>query len=157
MAGRKVASMAWRGANAVKRRFPRLHGFIKNLSGAQNVYSAIVAPLVPAPPVRDVSAMLHELRSAHLRTMPKVTGTMLSAGCAGTWYFNWIRDRAGHTGRHIGIEFYTPKPTDLPGNVEWIANTVGNMAEVKDGILSTCLFRPESGAPLARRGHRLFQ
>jgi hypothetical protein len=55
---------------------------------------------------------------------------MLSAGCAGTWYFEWIAKQTKHTGRHIGIEFYSPEPPDLPANVEWIANTVGNMGAV---------------------------
>jgi hypothetical protein len=80
--------------------------------------------------VFDISQLLHDARSACLRKMPKVQGTMLSAGCAGTWYFNWILERTGHTGRHIGIEFYTPKPDDLPANVQWIANTVGDMNAV---------------------------
>jgi SAM-dependent methyltransferase len=84
-------------------------------------------------PIQDISHLLHDSRSARLRKMPKFEGTMLSAGCAGTWYFNWIRERTGHVGRHIGIEFYSPKPTDLPANVEWIANTVGDMNAVASG------------------------
>lgn len=65
--------------------------------------------------------------------MPKVEGTLLSAGCSGSWYFDWISERTNHTSRHIGLEFYSPKPDSLPGNVEWIANTVGDMSGVKDG------------------------
>jgi Methyltransferase domain len=57
---------------------------------------------------------------------------MLSAGCAGLWYFDWIRKCTGHTSHHIGVEFYTPKPEGLPDNVDWIANTVGNMMGVRN-------------------------
>jgi len=64
--------------------------------------------------------------------MPTVDGTLLSAGCAGNWYFDWISERTGHKSRHIGIEYYSPKPDALPTNVEWIANTVGNMSAVED-------------------------
>jgi len=88
-------------------------------------------PVSYREPGRDVSDMLHQLRSAHLRTMPKISGTMLSVGCAGTWYFDWIRDQAGHIGHHIGLEYYSPKPDDLPEHVEWIANTAANMSAVK--------------------------
>jgi len=87
------------------------------------------APEVHFP---DISNVLHDSRSAFLRAMPRVSGTIMSAGCAGTWYFNWVASRTKHTGRHIGIEFYSPKPDDLPKNVDWIVNTVGNMEGVKD-------------------------
>jgi hypothetical protein len=81
--------------------------------------------------VKDINHLLHDLRSAHLRRMPRAD-VMLSAGCAGAWYFEWIAKQTRHTGRHIGIEFYSPEPPDLPANVEWIANTVGNMSAVAD-------------------------
>jgi hypothetical protein len=80
----------------------------------------------------DISHVLHDSRSAFLRAMPRVYGTIMSAGCAGTWYFNWVASRTTHAGRHIGIEFYSPKPDDLPKNVDWIVNTVGNMEGVKN-------------------------
>jgi SAM-dependent methyltransferase len=78
----------------------------------------------------DINHALHDARSARLRKLPPFFGTVLSAGCAGTWYFDWIAQQTGHTGRHIGIEFYGSKPTDLPANVEWIANTAGDMNSV---------------------------
>jgi SAM-dependent methyltransferase len=83
-------------------------------------------------PIKDISHFLHDCRSSYLRSMPRVDGVMLSAGCAGKWYFDWIADKTGHRARHIGIEFFTPKPGDLPSNVDWIANTVG----VMDGVES---------------------
>jgi len=69
--------------------------------------------------------------------MPRNAGrpveVMLSAGCAGGWYFDWIAQRYGAVGRHIGIEFYTPRPAELPANVEWIANTCADMSDVATG------------------------
>lgn len=78
-------------------------------------------------PIKDINHLLHDLRSAHLRRLPEISGSMISAGCAGTWYFDWIAKQTGFTGRHVGIEYYTLKPHDLPTNVEWIENTVGDM------------------------------
>ena len=119
-----------RGLSAnVKRFSPGLHSRIKDWSAVRAAYVHVLSP-ISGP---DMSVTLHALRSAHLRSMPKVKGALLSAGCAGTWYFDWIKDRTGHSGRHIGIEYYTPKPHDLPAGVEWIANTVGNMSAVGDG------------------------
>jgi hypothetical protein len=83
-------------------------------------------------PEIDFNKLLHGCRSALLRAMPKVSGTMLSAGCSGRWYFDWIAERTGHVGRHIGIELFSPKPDDLPANVEWIPNSVADMHGVPD-------------------------
>jgi SAM-dependent methyltransferase len=80
----------------------------------------------------DINHTLHDSRSARLRRLPPFSGTMLSAGCAGRWYFDWIAQRTGHSGPHIGIEFYNPMPADLPDNVKWIANTAGDMHAVAD-------------------------
>src|SRR5262245_61892225 len=64
----------------------------------------------PPPAGLDFNELLHGCRSACLRAMPKVSGTMLSAGCSGRWYFDWIAERTGHSGRHIGVELYSPRP-----------------------------------------------
>ena len=79
----------------------------------------------------DFNIMLHDERTRCLRSLPKFSGTVLSAGCAGTWYFNWFEDCTGHSGKHIGIELYSQKPADLPANVEWTANSVGDMCDVE--------------------------
>jgi hypothetical protein len=80
-----------------------------------------------ALPEINFHELLHGCRSALLRKMPKISGTMLSAGCSGRWYFDWIAECTGHRGPHIGIELYSPKPADLPTNVKWIANSVSDM------------------------------
>jgi hypothetical protein len=76
---------------------------------------------------------IHALRTFELRRSPKVgVRTLLSAGCSGLWYFDWIAENFGRVARHIGVEFYSPKPDGLPANVEWISNTVGDMSAVED-------------------------
>jgi SAM-dependent methyltransferase len=86
-----------------------------------------------AAPAQDVSVLLHHARSARLRQMPPGARTMLSAGCSGAWYFDWIARCYGPVERHLGIEFYMPKPDALPPNVEWIANTASDMSAVATG------------------------
>ena len=91
-----------------------------------------VVAAAPAPPPLDISLMLHQSRSVLLRDMPPGARRLLSAGCAGTWYFDWVEHCYGRVAEHIGIEFYSERPHDLPANVTWIANTASNMEAVPD-------------------------
>lgn len=92
-----------------------------------------MVPPLPAPPTPvDVNMLLHRSRGALLRQMPVGAERLLSAGCAGLWYFEWVSQCYGPVQEHWGIEFYTPKPEGLPSNVTWIANTAGNMEAVGD-------------------------
>jgi len=75
----------------------------------------------------DINEILHAGRGAYLRTMPSGAKTFLSAGCAGLWYFEWIERCYGKIPLHIGLEYYSPKPDDLPDNVRWIENTCSDM------------------------------
>jgi hypothetical protein len=77
-----------------------------------------------------MNLMLHHARSALLREMPPGTKRLLSAGCSGLWYFDWIEKCYGHVHEHIGLEFYVPEPAGLPQNVKWIANTASDMSEI---------------------------
>ena len=81
----------------------------------------------------DPNVLVHEERTELLRRMPPGATTILSAGCAGRWYFDWVEQAYGPVAKHLGIEFFSPKPADLPSYVEWIANTAANMEAVKDG------------------------
>lgn len=84
-------------------------------------------------PGQDFSVFLHELRTRYVRSMPQGAETFLSGGCAGTWYFHWIRENyPGRLKKHVGVEAYSPKPSDLPPEVEWIANLLGNMRDVPE-------------------------
>jgi len=78
----------------------------------------------------DINNLMHHSRGALLRTMPPGAQRLLSAGCAGNWYFDWIEETYGRVPEHLGIEFYSPKPEGLPSNVTWISNTASDMSEV---------------------------
>ena len=65
--------------------------------------------------------------------MPRVHGTMLSAGCAGSYYFQWIAEQYGPVHKHIGLELYLPEPDDLPPWVEWVKSSVSVMEGIDDG------------------------
>lgn len=77
--------------------------------------------------------LLHYLRGGELEKLPQGVDCFISVGCAGTWYFNWVRDKCSPL-RHVGIEYYAPKPDDLPKDVEWIANTAGDMSSIASGV-----------------------
>lgn len=79
------------------------------------------------------NGLLHALRSYELARMPRVTGTMLSAGCSDASYFGWIAAWYGAVDRHVGVELYLPEPDDLPAGVEWLKRSVGEMTDVEDG------------------------
>lgn len=85
-----------------------------------------------ASPVPDINELLHHSRGAYLREMPPGAQSLLSAGCAGLWYFDWIEKTYGPVREHLGIEYYSPKPPGLPANVTWIVNTVMDMSSVED-------------------------
>jgi len=74
--------------------------------------------------------MLHSQRHARLEQVGFKGGVVLSAGCSGGWDLDWIEQTLGPLKRHIGVEYYSPRPAELPENVEWIKNTVGNMEDV---------------------------
>lgn len=93
---------------------------------------AAVAPVPsPAAPI-DMSLLLHRGRTALLREVPKGAATFLSAGCSGAWFFEWVEQCYGAIPRHIGLEYYTPRPGSLPANVDWIANTCSDMSGIAD-------------------------
>lgn len=95
------------------------------------------APALSLPPIfSDFNHLLHELRTIELGRMPRVTGTMLSAGCADAYYFDWLESSYQPVERHIGLELYRPRPGVLPDNVTWIENSVGRMTSVEDSSVA---------------------
>lgn len=90
-------------------------------------------PAVEVEQKLDINILLHQSRSAFLRRMPPGARVLCSAGCAGSWYFEWVERCYGRVEKHIGLEYYLPKPKKLPENVEWIENTASNMSGVADG------------------------
>ena len=91
---------------------------------------SLSAEIAKSAPSLDVNYLLHHSRGALLRGMPPGAQRLLSAGCAGNWYFDWIEETYGRVPEHLGIEYYAPKPEGLPDNVTWIANTVSDMSAV---------------------------
>jgi hypothetical protein len=82
---------------------------------------------------KDFSHLLHHLRGQELARLPQHAPCFISVGCADTWYFKWVQEKCAPE-KHIGIEYYSHKPTDLPDNVEWIANTAGDMSSIATGV-----------------------
>lgn len=79
----------------------------------------------------DSTHMLHQLRTMELQALePPVSGDMVSVGCNGLQYFDWIETNLGHINTHIGLEYYLARPAALPANVKWVANTAGDMRDV---------------------------
>lgn len=91
------------------------------------------APAASPPLYASFHDFLHAQRSIELSRMPRPARVLLSAGCSGGWYFDWIAQWYGPVERHVGIERYLPRPDTLPPNVEWIASSVSDMPEVADG------------------------
>ena len=124
---------------------PAVHG-LRSVLGTHGVgarlaaLEARTAPAAPSsaaaagepPPGLDINVLLHQSRGAYLRAMPPGARRLLSAGCSGNWYFDWITQTYGPVEEHLGIEFYTPEPAGLPANVRWIANTASDMAGVAE-------------------------
>jgi len=94
--------------------------------------SAPTPPAAAAAGPIDMNLLLHRGRTALLREVPKGAEVFLSAGCAGSWFFEWVQKCYGDIPRHIGLEYYVPRPDTLPANVEWIANTCSDMSGVAD-------------------------
>lgn len=80
----------------------------------------------------DFNHLLHALRTVALRQMAYRPDTMISVGCAGSWYFDWVHQSFHVPSLHIGVEYYSPKPDVLPDNVAWIQNTASDMSGVGD-------------------------
>jgi 2-polyprenyl-3-methyl-5-hydroxy-6-metoxy-1,4-benzoquinol methylase len=83
----------------------------------------------------DFSTFLHEhVRRRELERLPGGADTVLHGGCAGSWYFEWFDEcYPTRVGRHIGVEPFSPRPENLPENVEWLPRTLGDLAPVMDG------------------------
>jgi SAM-dependent methyltransferase len=81
----------------------------------------------------EISELVHRLRSSQLGETKKGADVFLTAGASGLWYFEWIDSHYGRPPRHIAIEKYSPRPAELPSNVDWIPESVGRMASVPDG------------------------
>lgn len=61
---------------------------------------------------------------------------MLHGGCAGRWYFDWFEERyPTQVERQIGVEAFAPRPEDLPPEIEWLQQSLGDLRGVADGAV----------------------
>ncbi len=112
---------------------PALTSIVFHKDGRPRNWCRPRTPHSAISPKLDVNLLLHQCRGAMLRHMPPGAETILSAGCSGSWYFKWVEQCYGRVPKHIGIELYSPRPADLPANVDWIANSVSDMSGVASG------------------------
>ncbi len=120
------------GMNSVNDRLHRLELGYEALRRGNNSAQEPLnqSPAQPEAPPIDHNMMIHQARGAMLRAMPAGAKRLLSAGCSGRWYFDWVSQCYGDVPEHLGIEYYLPRPVDLPGNVTWITNTASDMSDV---------------------------
>jgi SAM-dependent methyltransferase len=83
-------------------------------------------------PSDEFHSILHTLRTAELRTVPKGARRVVSVGASGRWYFDWFEDCVGPLDRHVGVEAFEPMPSDLPANVEWVPSTADDLRSIAD-------------------------
>jgi SAM-dependent methyltransferase len=135
-AARAIRSIV--GMDELSERLSALESAVRksaDLTSEASTLSVSATPAAPSEiaksaPSLDVNYLLHHSRGALLRGMPPGAQRLLSAGCAGNWYFDWIEETYGRVPEHLGIEYYMPKPEGLPDNVTWIANTASDMSGV---------------------------
>lgn len=91
---------------------------------------------VPEVDTSGWNELLHSLRSAELRRTAPVDGVLLSVGCSGSWYFEWIDEMLrGEIVEHVGVEAYSLPPSELPDNVVWISESIGRGTTRADGTV----------------------
>ncbi len=76
--------------------------------------------------MEDFSIFIHRCRSQCLQQVPRAT-TVLSIGCAGSWYFDWFDKYYPYKiDKHVGFDL-ADRPLDLPDNVEWRQGDASNL------------------------------
>ncbi len=114
--GSKLKRSARRGLDRAAR------PYVEEVVGRLTARPPVEDHQVEGPPAPEVVLhnVLHTARTIALSGMPPVSGTLLSAGPNGKWYFDWLDGAYGQVQRHIAVEAFTPRPDDLPPNVEWV-------------------------------------
>lgn len=83
-------------------------------------------------PTQFFHQLLHELRTIELEKLHMDSGTALSIGASGRWYFDWFESSVGRPDVHIGVEAFEPMPDDLPPYVQWNTSTADRFEGVDD-------------------------
>ena len=110
---------------------------------APSVDDAPSAPTADPPASNEVSfvpsdefhSILHTLRTAELRCVPKGAKRVVSVGASGRWYFDWFEDCVGPLELHVGVEAFEERPLDLPANAEWVASTADDLSSIADASI----------------------
>ena len=55
-------------------------------------------------PGDEFHSILHTLRTAELRCVPKGARRVVSVGASGRWYFDWFEECVGPLELHVGVE-----------------------------------------------------
>lgn len=84
----------------------------------------------------DINQLLHDERGLLIRDVPRAENVLLSAKCAGTWYFEWMNEVYRPVPGHICVEFHTSRPDVLDDNFTWIANTANDLHDVADASVT---------------------
>lgn len=115
------------------------YGHADTTDAATNAASPIGGNSLESPdqnvPSDEFHAILHTLRTAELRCVPKGARRVVSVGASGRWYFEWFEECVGPLERHIGVEAFEEKPADLPANVEWVASTADDLGSIADASI----------------------
>ena len=118
---------------SVRSRLTRKHSV-----SSSNLYDIIKRPEEDLQKIfHDFNQFIHEIRGYYLASMPKNANVLVSAGCAGSWFFDWVAEKYGTVGQHIGVECYSPRPKQLPPNVKWISSPV-HICQICMTSLWTC-------------------
>jgi len=75
--------------------------------------------------------LIHNQRGELLSEMPPAR-VVLSAGCSGSWYFQWLDQKyPSRIERHIGFDL-DPPPDELPPNVEYYQHSFCDLSGIPD-------------------------
>ena len=83
-------------------------------------------------PGDEFHSILHTLRTAELRCVPKGARRVVSVGASGRWYFDWFEDCVGPLELHVGVEAFEEQPAELPANVQWVPSTADDLSSIAD-------------------------
>jgi hypothetical protein len=82
--------------------------------------------------VAQFKHLLHELRTCEILALPPGAETVVSAGCSDRSFFDWFEGQYPGIRSHIGVEYYRPRPDDLPPHITWVRNTVSDLHDIAD-------------------------
>jgi SAM-dependent methyltransferase len=87
--------------------------------------------------VETFDEKIHSLRGNMLSELKLNGGTSLHVGCSGNWYFEWIDSKVNQKfDKTIGLEKYSPAPSNLPPEIQWVASCAGHFAGIMEDSIN---------------------